>query len=39
MLNRDLIVVRFKQPFVDWVDEADPFPDSSRMTLDEVTTH
>ncbi len=36
MLNRDLIVVRLKQPFVDWVNEADPYPDGSRMTLKEV---
>jgi len=36
MLNRDLIVVRLKQPFVDWVNEADPYPDGSSMTLDEV---
>ena len=36
MLNRDLIVVRLKQPFVDWVNEADPYPDGSPMTLDDV---
>jgi len=36
MLNRDLIIVRLKQPFVDWVNEADPYPDCSRMTLEEV---
>jgi hypothetical protein len=36
MLNRDLIVVRLKQPFVDWVNEADPYPNESRMTLKEV---
>jgi len=36
MLNRDLIVIRFKQPFVDWVNEADPYPDGSRMTLAQV---
>ena len=36
MLNRDLLVVRLKQPFVDWVNEADPYPDGSRMTLKEV---
>ena len=36
MLNRDLIVVRLKQPFVDWVNESGPYPDDSRMTLDEV---
>jgi hypothetical protein len=36
MLNRDLLVVRLKQPFVDWVNEADPYPDGSRLTLGEV---
>lgn len=36
MLNRDLLIVRLKQPFVDWVNEADPYSDGSRMTLDEV---
>jgi len=36
MLNRDLIVIRIKQPFVDWVNEADPYPDGARMTLKEV---
>jgi hypothetical protein len=36
MLDRDLIVVKFKQPFVDWVNEADPYPDGSSKTLDEV---
>ena len=36
MLNRDLLVVRLKQPFVDWVNKADPYPDGSRMTLKEV---
>jgi hypothetical protein len=36
MLNRDLIIVRLKQPFVDWVNEADPYPDGSHMTLEEV---
>ncbi|MEZ5504283.1 MAG: hypothetical protein R3E50_17100 [Halioglobus sp.] len=36
MLNRDLIVVRLKQPFVDWVNEANPYPDGSRMTLEEA---
>ena len=26
MLNRDLLIVRYRQPFVDWVNEADPHP-------------
>jgi len=36
MLNRHLTVVRLKQPFVDWVNEADPYPGGSRLTLKEV---
>lgn len=36
MLNRDLVVVRLKQPFVDWVNEADPYSDGSCITLKEV---
>ena len=36
MLNRDLVIVRLKQPFVDWINEADPYPDGSSMTLEEV---
>ena len=36
MLNRDLLIVRYKQPFVDWVNEADPNPDGRLMTLEEV---
>ena len=36
MLNRDLLIVRYKQPFVDWVNEADPDPDGRPMTPEEV---
>jgi len=34
MLNRDLLIVRLKQPFVDWINEADPYPDSGLITLE-----
>jgi hypothetical protein len=34
MLNRDLLIVRYKQPFVDWINEADPRPDGHRITLE-----
>ena len=34
MLNRDLLIVRYKQPFVNWVNEADPNPDGHRITLE-----
>jgi hypothetical protein len=33
MLNRDLLIVRYKQSFVDWVNEAEPRPDGHRMSL------
>jgi hypothetical protein len=36
MINRNLIIIRFKQPFVDWVNEADPSPSNSRMSREEV---
>ena len=36
MLNRDLLIVRYKQPFVDWVNEADPHPDGHTITLEEA---
>jgi hypothetical protein len=34
MLNRDLLIIRYKQPFVDWVNEADPRSDGSLVTLE-----
>ena len=34
MLNRDLLIVRLKQPFVDWINEADPYPDRTHITLE-----
>ena len=36
MLNRDLVIIRYKQPFVDWVNEADPYPDGHHVTLEDV---
>jgi hypothetical protein len=37
MINRNLVIVKFKQPFVDWVNEADPHPGSgTRMSIEEV---
>jgi hypothetical protein len=41
MINRNLIIVKFKQPFVDWINEADPHPGSgsgsgTRMSIEEV---
>ncbi|EED35845.1 conserved hypothetical protein [Luminiphilus syltensis NOR5-1B] len=34
MLNRDLLIIRYKKPFVDWVNEADPDSDGLLVTLD-----
>ena len=34
MLNRNLLIVRVKQPFVDWINEADPYSDSGNITLE-----
>ena len=34
MLNRDLLIVRLKQPFVDWINEADPYKDGPHITLE-----
>ena len=34
MLNRELLIVRLKQPFVDWINHADPNPGSAHVTLE-----
>ncbi|MFT7289316.1 MAG: hypothetical protein ACI87W_003446 [Halieaceae bacterium] len=34
MLNRDLIVVRIKQPFVDWINETEPEAGKRGISLD-----
>ena len=36
MLNRDLLIIRYKQSFVEWVNEADPYPGGRLMTLEDV---
>lgn len=36
MLNRDLLIIRYKQPFVDWVNEADPYSDTHTITLEDA---
>jgi len=36
MLNRDLLIVRYKQPFIDWVNEADPHPGGHLITLEDA---
>jgi hypothetical protein len=36
MLNRAALILRYKQPFVDWINAADPSPTSHTLTLAEV---
>lgn len=36
MLNRAALIVRYKQPFVDWINAADPTPTTRSLTLAEV---
>ena len=36
MLNRAALILRYKQPFVDWINAADPSPTSHALTLAEV---
>ena len=36
MPNGAALIVRYKQPFVDWINAADPSPTSHTLTLAEV---
>ncbi|HEY3022675.1 MAG TPA: hypothetical protein VGK11_03455 [Actinomycetota bacterium] len=36
MLNRAALILRYKQPFVNWINAADPSPTSHTLTLAEV---
>jgi hypothetical protein len=36
MINRGAILLRYKEPAVRWIHEADPCPDEVPMTLEEV---
>ncbi len=36
MLNRAALILRYKQPFVDWINAADPSPTSYALTVAEV---
>jgi hypothetical protein len=36
MINRDLVIIRFKQPFVDWVNAADLHPQGHCLSLKEA---
>lgn len=33
MLNRAALIIRYKQPFVDWINAVDPSPSSDPLTL------
>ncbi|MFN2595155.1 MAG: hypothetical protein ABR579_09745 [Actinomycetota bacterium] len=36
MLNRGALILRYKQPFVDWINAVDPAPGSHILTLSEA---
>jgi hypothetical protein len=36
MLNRSLLVIKYKQPFIDWVNEADPYPKGRVIRLEDA---
>ena len=36
MLNRGLLVFRYKQPFIDWVNEAAPYPKEHVIKLEDA---
>lgn len=36
MLNRAALILRYRQPFVDWINAVDPSPSSRVLTLAEV---
>ena len=36
MLNRAALLLRYKQPFIDWINAVDPNPGSHTVTLDEI---
>jgi len=36
MLNRAALILRYRQPFVDWINAVDPSADSHTFSLDEV---
>ncbi len=38
MINRAALILRYKQPFVDWINAVDPSPASHLVTLDEVNS-
>ncbi|GAC1416782.1 MAG: hypothetical protein NVSMB57_12060 [Actinomycetota bacterium] len=39
MHTRAAMLLRYKQPFIDWINAADPSPSSGSVTLDEVNSN
>lgn len=38
MINRSAIVVRYKEPFIQWINEVNPHPDEDEITSEEANT-
>jgi hypothetical protein len=36
VLNRAALILRYRQPFVDWINAVDPSPESHTVALDDV---
>lgn len=36
MLNRSALILRYRQPFIDWINAVDPSAESHILSLDEV---
>jgi hypothetical protein len=36
MVNRGALILRYREPAVRWIDDADPSPSSNRVTLESV---
>ena len=36
MINRAAVIVRLKEPFIDWINTADPYDSRSKLTAEEA---
>lgn len=36
MINRAAVILKYKQPFVQWINDADPYNDDPGITMDEA---
>lgn len=36
MINRAAVIIRLKEPFINWINEVDPFDSRSRLTIEEA---